>query len=761
MQSLVIARMEQATAPGPQAAKDSRALGLTAVADELPWLSNVGLYAIPVRLFWNAEKGTKEVDFPKNYAHITTPGLWEQSINEAMRQRMDANGVAILTGPSQLIVIDVDVSSSDTKKPDIELWDRLVEKHGEPQTLKAQSGSGGLHFYFKANSPGLKCTRNFSGIKVDKSVYGVDGRARGGVVFAYPARYVKDQGKLATYKWINGPPSFEACQEMPPWLTSFLNDHVQQTAADEIDTGKFVERHGSRENDSIATPSAMDHATSMPSAPLEDVQNTVALPGLERALEEIKKMLHAKVPNDASTFSGVGERTPNGWRILKFKTNGIRTCLNGHQHVSNQFSILSNGGVLVYRCLSLECIDQPKPLLGTYFWPECLPLRADGKFIEDCERYLLPFKPSEDKDRNKKKSKEDDDRTKKAKTDLQDLILRMMNHYFAVVVGTTRAVYFETIYSRDASGRIQQEETINRSGHNFLERCKNLQLCSLPGRSKEVAKFWESSPKRREYDQIVFEPELSKVSPRQFNLFCGLNFQPIERKLTAAKLVECEGKMPKLIWHIRNVLSDRSPERFEYNIKWMAHGVQRPWRKIQVALVFRGPQGCGKSTLWDFYGLKILGSKLYLYCNEIEKVIGRFNSLGVNKLLIVLDEAGNWGGAYKMNDRIKSAITQETTCLEHKGQDAITVQDRSNIVFTTNHSWPVKREADDRRYSCQECSGVKVGDKHYFDELLAELEDPQTAFHFHQYLSSIDIVVNWDPKKMPVTTWGEELRDHL
>jgi hypothetical protein len=491
----------QATASGPQAARDSKGLGPQAIADEIRRLSNVGLYAIPVRMFWNEKKGTKDADFPPKYAHITTSWLWEQSINDAMRQRMDANGVAILTGPSQLIVIDVDVFSKGTKKPGIELWNRLVDEHGEPTTLQAKTWSGGKHFFFKARTPGLKCTRNFSGIKVDTSVYGIDGRARGGVVFAHPASYVKDQGKLATYEWLNGPSSFEACQDVPPWLTSFLNDHVQQTAADEIDTNNFVKRpkeYGSRESDSIATPSAMDNATSMPLAPLENVQNTVALPGLERALEKIKNMLHAKVPNDASTFNGVGERTPNGWQVLKFKTNGIRTCLNGHQHVSNNFSNLSNGGVFAYRCLSSECIDRPKPLLGAYFWPECLPLRAEGELFKTCESYILPFEPSTDESDEKREKNDDDIRTRKAKLDLLDLALRIMNHYFAVV-RSTKAVYLETISSRDANGRLEPEETIHRSGRDFLEVCRNFQLQSLPGKSKEVAKFWESSFRRREF----------------------------------------------------------------------------------------------------------------------------------------------------------------------------------------------------------------------------------------------------------------------
>jgi hypothetical protein len=166
-----------------------------------------------------------------------------------------------------------------------------------------------------------------------------------------------------------------------------------------------------------------------------------------------------------------------------------------------------------------------------------------------------------------------------------------------------------------------------------------------------------------------------------------------------------------------------------------------------------------KVRVFTFFGKEILGAKNYLYCNEIDRVIGKFNSLGANKLLIVLDEAGNWGGAYRMNDRMKSQITQEETCLKRKGWDAISVQDKSNIVFTTNHFLPVKREADDRRYSCQQCSYAKMGDMPYFDTLVEELEKPETAYHFHRYQSSIDIA-NWDSQKMPITAWGEGLKEH-
>jgi hypothetical protein len=107
--------------------------------------------------------------------------------------------------------------------------------------------------------------------------------------------------------------------------------------------------------------------------------------------------------------------------------------------------------------------------------------------------------------------------------------------------------------------------------------------------------------------------------------------------------------------------------------------------------------------------------------------------------MIDFDEAGNWRGAYKLNDRMKSLMTQSDTCLEKKGIDAKTIGDVSNIVFTTNNSCPVKREASDRCYSCQKCSGAMVGNKAYFDALLQELQDPQMTANFHKYLSSIDI----------------------
>jgi hypothetical protein len=101
----------------------------------------------------------------------------------------------------------------------------------------------------------------------------------------------------------------------------------------------------------------------------------------------------------------------------------------------------------VYRCLSSDCIDRPKPLLGTFFWPECLPLRVEGELFGTCKRYMIPFERPANEGNKKKKGKEDE-RMKRAKSDLHDLALRIMNHYFAVV-RSTKAIYISRRSTRE------------------------------------------------------------------------------------------------------------------------------------------------------------------------------------------------------------------------------------------------------------------------------------------------------------------------
>jgi hypothetical protein len=624
--------LEAQEAPAIKSTLSNAAIGLQRIKDEIMFLKDNGLYAIPVTVAWDTATCQKRTRFPHKWGTIKDKASWEKSIGAALKQRSDANGLAILTEASRIFAIDVDVTCTKGKRPGVELWSRLIELHGEPVTLKAESGQKGYHYLFKADSPGLTCTKSFSNLKVrERSIgndgcprvdvisYGIDARACGGLLYAEPTCYKKGDEELAIYRWLNGPPSYDGCKEIPLWLADIVNNGGITDLEPVISSGTCSlgeNEQSSEDTETGESNVASNHAVFDTNESIEatEVANgesgTSNLPGLQPALIVIREMLQNALPSDQSRFNGVGMRTQTGWQVLKFKTVGTRTCLNGCEHVSNNFSILSNGGILLYRCLSSECIKRPKCLLGVYYWPECLPLRADASMIRECERYLVPRS-----NETKKLSKEEAAERKKRKNDMYDLLIKVMNAYFAVVIGGNKTVYTEIVFCRDRDGNPQREEVIERPGHNFIERCRNIQLDCLHGKNKEVAKFWESNSKRREYDRIVFDPDLSRVTSRHFNLFCGLEFEPILQKLEPSEMADCELQMPKLMWHIRAILSDGCKTRFAYNIKWMAHAVQRPGKKIGVALVLRGPQGCGKSTLADFFGMKIIGGKNYLYCN--------------------------------------------------------------------------------------------------------------------------------------------------
>lgn len=99
------------------------------------------------------------------------------------------SNVAIVTGEiSGLTVLDVDIGIG---KFGAESWTEACGEHGEPETLMAQTGSGGMHAFFRYNSA-LKTSSNTLG-------KGVDCRNDGGYVVAAPSLHRSG----GTYRWLD------------------------------------------------------------------------------------------------------------------------------------------------------------------------------------------------------------------------------------------------------------------------------------------------------------------------------------------------------------------------------------------------------------------------------------------------------------------------------------------------------------------------------------------------------------------------------
>jgi hypothetical protein len=205
----------------PPAAK---ALGPQAIKDEIRRLGTLYFYGIPVRIR-SKQNGKKETKFPSKWKHIITHQDWKQNIKRILNGFYNPNGIAILTGPSNLVVIDIDVGDDGKKRCGLSLWNKLIAEHTEPDTLKAISGNGGCHVYFRLDqSTGLKQTNNFKTLIIDGEFYRIDGRAIGGLIYAPPSAYEGPDGKILHYRWVTAPTMKEDCvRGMAKWLVDCVN----------------------------------------------------------------------------------------------------------------------------------------------------------------------------------------------------------------------------------------------------------------------------------------------------------------------------------------------------------------------------------------------------------------------------------------------------------------------------------------------------------------------------------------------------------
>jgi P4 family phage/plasmid primase-like protien len=151
-------------------------------------------------------KWKKEIKFPYDWGNFT---LEKTFINK------DYSGLGILTGKiNNIIVIDID---------NLEHWNKFLQenKEKEPDTIKATSGSGGIHFYFKYNPilEGIKSKDHcFS------KEYDIDIKTNGGCVICPPSSYFnKNLNKKVKYTWVTSIFDSEL-KEMPNWMCKILLD---------------------------------------------------------------------------------------------------------------------------------------------------------------------------------------------------------------------------------------------------------------------------------------------------------------------------------------------------------------------------------------------------------------------------------------------------------------------------------------------------------------------------------------------------------
>lgn len=318
------------------------------------------------------------------------------------------------------------------------------------------------------------------------------------------------------------------------------------------------------------------------------------------------------------------------------------------------------------------------------------------------------------------------------------------------------AITEEQLKLEQLSTRMQQQCTPElKRERKVLERNleKMHQRLAASTESVSLADLIQRQQPAIMYNNLVFRPDLKHLE-RDFNLFSAY---AAERLLDQYPDRYPEAVQP-ILDHIKNILCDGSSERYDFTLKWIAHVLQNPMRKCGVALVFRSEQGAGKGRLFEFLK-RVIGEQYVLSVADNTSLTGQFNSHRANKLLILANELGSCGAAYKEANVLKSMITDEDDYIEPKGVDRQPLQSVSSLLMFTNEWKSVRIDPGDRRYCVQECNDGVANNAEYFAKLQAAIDDPKAQVEFFRQMREIDIENFHFGSHIPRTQYRAQLQD--
>lgn len=410
-----------------------------------------GLHLFPVK---------KETKRPAIYDNLNQASIDIDQLMEWDKKFPNCNW-AISCAKSGVVAVDVDHAHGG-----MEAWSAMIEKNGEPETLKAISGSGGLHYVFKADK-----SKKYRG-KIQK---GIDVKYNG-YVLVYPSIHERTGNE---YRWDKT--SWKLCGReratYPHWISDLIIKDSRTGKADP--TFKF----GNKYLEKLVT-TLKEHDLDYE----EWMQAGMALhAATEGSLEGLQ--LYLSLTQGASYESGDEEKAEAKWDSFSSTDSGITQLSIG-------YLIRKKGGVV------------PSP-----------------QFDEDIKAFkeakIENFKEDEAKAGFHLKGE-------KMICWKDDEIVNYFNDEgFAFLKTGGKAPFLKVTKSPRGSLNVS---TMNEKGLKDLMDHHHKAAIKDTGTDVKVVfspayREWASSIRRKEFEKIVFKP---KAGEGELNLWTGIPTQPLE-----------------------------------------------------------------------------------------------------------------------------------------------------------------------------------------------------------------------------------------
>lgn len=224
-------------------------------------------------------------------------------------------------------------------------------------------------------------------------------------------------------------------------------------------------------------------------------------------------------------------------------------------------------------------------------------------------------------------------------------------------------------------------------------------------------------------DAVVFKPQ--GATENEVNLFRGL---PMRVSNNPTPGVACA----RIIAHLYYLCGGDADLAHDLTC-WLAYPLQNVGAKMGYAYVFQGPEGTGKSALFEKVMMGVYGYQYAIQIGQTE-LESKYTGWLSRKLYIVCNEVSSSIVERKLvKNRLKSIITDNLFTIEEKFQPIRMEENHANLVFLSNEMQPVMPSADDRRYAIVETKEPNGMD--YYAKLFREIENGGTQA-FYDYLMS-------------------------
>ena len=280
--------------------------------------------------------------------------------------------------------------------------------------------------------------------------------------------------------------------------------------------------------------------------------------------------------------------------------------------------------------------------------------------------------------------------------------LDILSQRYAVVPEGKDAFVYETLPG-EIPRRFRVDAFKNIIGNQYTENDE--------GNRIKIAPVWLGSERRRTYAGVEFAPEGGREG--WLNTWTGWGVEP------------ADGKWDLIRELIYEVLADGDAASAEYILDWSAHMLAHPGTPAEVALVFRGPKGCGKTTFGEILGM-IAGN----HGRTVSQGLGeKFNAHLREAVYLFADEAF-WAGDRNVESTLKTMITSRELAYQPKGVDISMAQNCLHIIMCANDEWIVAASDDERRYGVFEIRASR--DRAWWDAVYKQIEgDGVAAFMKH------------------------------